>query len=783
MLQKIKLKNFRKFANAEINLADGITLINGANGVGKSTILEAIEWGFYNKVRKDTILSSIRNKNHPDEEVSVVLYFTFNNEKYKLERMLTAKNSTTAVIVNADDENIIYAKGTTGVNNFVTKLFGIGHQAFTTSFMAKQKEIDSLGSLTNESRKQFFIKLLGLEVLDKIKPEIRRDIRGANQTLTVLRKQLPVISDIVNNINVDKKEVVNLKSKKEKIEKEIEKLTATVEELNTKRESGEKNYRLHLGLTEKLSTVEKSLVDTKDELKENKKKLSDLDSGDAPIINLDEINKTITKIENERDGYRRLAQFEDSFRELKTKKKALQLDIEMKNTQRSELETQIKSNGEDPKELEQLYQRKVNYLSQLKAKVAILIEQKDEAIRLLENVEGGVVVQCPTCYSDLVNNENAKMHISKEIKKHKKELIAEQFKITTLEQEVAELKEKIIQEQDTQRVYDIIRGKINTNIALTKNLLEQVVEVENQIKVIEKKTGETKIDSFTCKTLFEAEQKLNELKLTREKGTKLLAQVNESKHLAETITKNEKLITQLKEQKVNLEDKIKELGFNEKQHQKILQKIAEINDNINGQKEERIKLLADVRIIENNISSQEKELKKARDIEAQVNEHKTDIEITTVIDEIMTELRLDLAGRITPKIGEYTSNFLREITDGLYQNIILDDNYNIKILVDDEEWPLSQLSGGEQDVINLCMRLAISQIILEAKGIPYNMIILDEIFGSQDDERKMAIVDVISKLKAIFPQIILITHINEVKDKADHIISIEKNEIGDSVVK
>jgi exonuclease SbcC len=94
---------------------------------------------------------------------------------------------------------------------------------------------------------------------------------------------------------------------------------------------------------------------------------------------------------------------------------------------------------------------------------------------------------------------------------------------------------------------------------------------------------------------------------------------------------------------------------------------------------------------------------------------------------------------------------------------------------------LDRFSGGETDLANLCLRLAISQVIAERSGdIDFQFIILDEIFGSQDQERKRNILDALSTLTRRFRQIFLITHVDEIKDAMEHVIVVKENEDGTS---
>ena len=49
------------------------------------------------------------------------------------------------------------------------------------------------------------------------------------------------------------------------------------------------------------------------------------------------------------------------------------------------------------------------------------------------------------------------------------------------------------------------------------------------------------------------------------------------------------------------------------------------------------------------------------------------------------------------------------------------------------------ISGGEEDIANLALRLAISQMIAERAGQPLSLLVLDEIFGSLDEDRRHAV--------------------------------------------
>jgi DNA repair exonuclease SbcCD ATPase subunit len=94
------------------------------------------------------------------------------------------------------------------------------------------------------------------------------------------------------------------------------------------------------------------------------------------------------------------------------------------------------------------------------------------------------------------------------------------------------------------------------------------------------------------------------------------------------------------------------------------------------------------------------------------------------------------------------------------------------------------LSGGEEDLANLVLRLAISQMIAERAGQNFSLLILDEVFGSLDEARRFNVVELLRGLHDRFEQVILITHIEPVREGLDRVISVSYDpDQGCSVVK
>ena len=145
-------------------------------------------------------------------------------------------------------------------------------------------------------------------------------------------------------------------------------------------------------------------------------------------------------------------------------------------------------------------------------------------------------------------------------------------------------------------------------------------------------------------------------------------------------------------------------------------------------------------------------------------------------------MRAELNARVRPELAEIASGLLAQLTDGRYTSLEIDDAYNIMVLDEGEEKPV--ISGGEEDVANLVLRLSLSQMIAERAGYPLALLVLDEVFGSLDVARRDNVVQLLRRLEDRFEQVILITHIEGLRENLDQILYVSYDErTGASVVR
>ncbi|MEM9824913.1 MAG: SMC family ATPase, partial [Bacteroidota bacterium] len=112
-----------------------------------------------------------------------------------------------------------------------------------------------------------------------------------------------------------------------------------------------------------------------------------------------------------------------------------------------------------------------------------------------------------------------------------------------------------------------------------------------------------------------------------------------------------------------------------------------------------------------------------------------------------------------------------------------DPNFEFYIYENGQAYPITRFSGGEIDLANLCLRIGISKAIAELSGKSevLNFLGFDEIFGSQDEERRFEILAALDLLKEQYRQIYIITHVDKVKEHFPNILQIQKQANGSQV--
>ncbi len=147
-----------------------------------------------------------------------------------------------------------------------------------------------------------------------------------------------------------------------------------------------------------------------------------------------------------------------------------------------------------------------------------------------------------------------------------------------------------------------------------------------------------------------------------------------------------------------------------------------------------------------------------------------------------------VARSVTPALAEITSHLVSTVTEGKYDRVEFSEDFGIEVFDgDDDHFPLSQFSGGERDVIALCARLALSQFLGGQSTSPPQFVVMDEVFGSLDRNRRENLMSTLNLLldeTGTFKQLFVISHVDDVRVSAafDEIWRVEEGAGGVSQI-
>lgn len=147
-----------------------------------------------------------------------------------------------------------------------------------------------------------------------------------------------------------------------------------------------------------------------------------------------------------------------------------------------------------------------------------------------------------------------------------------------------------------------------------------------------------------------------------------------------------------------------------------------------------------------------------------------------------------------PQIEEKANDLLDRLSDGQmsirfatqteYKDKKRDDlRETLEIQISDSAGlrAYEMYSGGEAFRVNFAIRLALSEILAQRKGARLQTLVIDEGFGSQDELGRQRLVEAINLVKDDFAKILVITHLDELKDAFPTRIEVEKTERGSMV--
>jgi len=800
LLKTLTLRNYRKYKNAYVESPDGVIGIIGLNGVGKTTLVEAIGWVLFGHHAARTTKELIKREGaSPTEPCSVALEFELEGDGYKVVREMTGKNLVpkASLVINGK----LITNNADEVTGVIEDRIGMDYQSFFTSVFARQKELNALSTMKAAERKKLVLRMLGIERIEKSIQAIREDKRGKEKKIEGIkaatvdkegRKKIEVLKSKNEELEKTKKEFLPIIKEIEASKMVKEKET---EEAKEELETATRKYEKYVELSNNMGERRSDLENTRKRREEKEKELADLHVKKKRLEGIADEETQYFRFKEKKDAMDAMREKYQRKQELLKREEKIKVELNKReekirglNARRKEFEGIEVWVEEVKSEVEEIRKQKESIHSSLGAFKSLVLQNKkdiEESKEKKKEIEDlGPDGECLMCERKLGT------HYETLIKKLSVEIKTKTKKLHSVFNEYKSKKEELVSKEKEEDLLIKKDKELAKRVTEKQTLDIRIVHEERELERWKKELGLIKTDltpimevEFDENAYKDVISTLNGLEVFYREIIGLRAEIERTEEVKNNVRMLSELESRIVEDITALQKQIEELAFDKMAYVEMKAKYERKREELN---ETKLKLLKKKNEFENvcrDIERVLEEIEEQKRLMEEKEKEETAIMYLSLLEKIMSDFKVYMVGKIRPMLSDYASDMLRRLTDGKYSKLELDENYDVFIYDDGTAYEINRFSGGEEDLANLCLRLAISAVVSERSAIQTNFIILDEIFGSQDALRKRNIILALNELSKKFRQIFLITHIEEVKDYMEYVLRVTEDEEGVSWVK
>lgn len=793
-LHSLRLQNFRQHADTRLTFDKGLTGIIGPNGSGKSTILEAIAWALYGNAAARGTRDGIRfSRAGSRATVKVELDFELAGHRYRVIRGLTNAE------VYLDSGETPIANTITGATELLQRRLGMTRAEFFHTYFTGQKELDVMAALGAAERARFLSRVLGYDRLSGAQELARERRRALLAEINGLKQGMPdpdaiwrAVADAEARVAVARTRAVEAEAAHQLAADRLQGIVPQWQDAQAQRDR-------RLQLTSELRVAESEATGYSRELERLERELESIARAHDDVVPLRVRMTALSTVRDALVAQEQLAAAEARRQALmervsayaeedaKLAERAARLEsapaLEQETT--GQLQTLRNALADTERTLDQERTAWARDRQEAETRLEALRTQYTELSQQRETLEGlGDESPCPTCGRPLGANFSTVLdQLTEQLetvrvdgnyyRQRAEQLATMPAAIETLEESRRSTQHEVAA---AERRLARIQAALNEATTVTEQraqMTARLADATTQLAAIP-----TGYDAALYATLKGDAQELQELetRVARVSGMldrELTTRTERTRVLAARDTARARMIA--------LEDQCASLGMDDSAYGTVRERYEAAATEARRAEVEAVSAIGEADRARAALDSAEQARRELSRLQGTLETLETEKRLHDELDRALTDLRTDLNFQLRPELAEIASRFLDDLTDGRYTHLEFDEDYRLTVM--EEGLPKSVISGGEEDLCNLVLRLAISQMIAERAGQAFSLLILDEVFGSLDEARRANVVELLRRLNDRFEQVIVITHIEQVREGLDRLLQVRFDEArGCSVV-
>ncbi|HEX6925702.1 MAG TPA: SMC family ATPase [Longimicrobiaceae bacterium] len=786
-LLELKLRNFRQHADTDIRFPCGLTGIVGPNGAGKSTLLEAIGWALYGAdATRGTNETLLRTGAPPGARVEVELAFRLGGQEYRVSRSLGGAE------VREDGSGAPVATGASGATEFLRRRIGMDRREFFSTYFTGQKELQFLASLGPTERARFLATVLGYDRLRVAQGLVRRQRNSLRTRVEGLRAGLPQEDEVRAARAAAEAELHDARRAVAAAEVKVAEARRRNEEIEPRWEAARRHHERHVEVAAELEAATGAAIAAERETERIRHELLRIELAEKEGERLQVELAELPDLVRQHERLDELARTQERRRALSEEVRELGLELERSEPRLSRLEQAPELLQRYRKELEEaiaehreveaaLEERKTSWLRDRQDAETKLQSYRDRALELQEQLRkvraAGRDGLCPTCQRPLgadyerllASLEDQRAEVTQDGKwwrgRHE-QLLQKPSEVAELEEAVRRLEERIADRERKRARCEAALQELEVlrEERAARQARRDVLRAELEGLPAGYDAGEHKAVAARIEELRGAEQRMaaveEVIRRRREWEAAALAadeRVREARGRVATATEALAEVSRAAGELESLRQAAEEARA---ELRRVEIALAEARARASAAERAAAAALAAERDLDERLGEVDRVVSELR--------HHNDL------DSAFTRLRTELNDRIRPELSEIASELMSRLTDGRYGTLELDEAYRIVVVEGGSAKPV--ISGGEEDIANLVLRLALSRMIAERAGHPLSLLVLDEVFGSLDAVRRENVVRLLRRLGNRFEQVLLVTHLEGMRGAMDHVLRVDFDE-------
>ncbi len=840
---RLSIRNFLPYRAPDDLRFDGIHLacLTGANGAGKSSLLDAITWALWGEARakRDEELIHLGQ-----DDMHVILDFDQESTHYRVVRRRSrGKRSGTGAldlfVIKPDGQALLISEaGVRQTQDKINRLLRLDYDTFVHSAFLQQGRADAFTTQTPARRKQILGEILGLAQWETYEEQVKVKLKEIDRELSYCDLSIREITAELS------RRPALLKEKQEASQHHADAqaiLKKAQEQLDAIRGAPEALKAAH-GRRKELERRRKEYQDDLDEV------LAKIERDKHQIAEFDDVVASGKEIES---GYEALQSARERDQSLNAKldnlmdldKKRAKLNAELSAAQ-ARIEGEIKSLEKSIAEQERIIETQpTSHLEALEAEIEALkaveeqrSELQDQQTMLREQgaslkaqlqaikakglelkdrfnrLQAADSPTCPLCGQPLSQEHRAEIiaQLEGELQAHRDEYKECDNQIHEAEDELKEARKKFDGLEGNLKQLPTLRervGKLQAQAEAVETASVRVVEENQQLQALRAAldTQDFAPEVREALSLLDAEEgvlaydktshdetrrTLDEFRKYEALKTRLAVAQSSLTSLRETLdglyvrqTRLETSTAELDTEKAALEKEIEELQIQSDEYSRREQEVRDQQTNERTAHERLTR-------IEQGLLALDAQADRRRQLEERREDYRYR---EAVYKELRTAFGKNgipamIIETAIPELEAATNELLGRMTDGRMSLRLMTQKDKVTggvaetldIEIADELGTRSYetYSGGEAFRINFAVRVALSKMLARRAGAQLRTLFIDEGFGTQDDSGRNKLVEAITAIQDQFDLILVITHIDELRDSFPVHVVVEKTGSG-----